>query len=359
MPFAFEPARETPIAIMSTSGSTSKPKFVVFTHDMVVSVALELQLIEPTTRQGRAMLFAPPFSGGLYTTFEYLVLGCSCHMQSRFDPEVALHLMESQRINIVPATTVFLERIAAAAGFEQADLSSLTWATVGGARVPEKLVQTYRAKGVPLRCLFGLTEAGGAWAATNAALRNPMQAGFGGPFTEWVISKDGRPAAANEPGEILIRGPSVTSGYWNDPEASARVIKGGWLHTGDLGVLDEAGSLTFLDRLKDIIISGGLNISAAEVEHVVGEFEGIEEVAVIAACDPKFGETPLAIVYAQGHVDAAAVIAHCNKNLANYKVPRYLAIEGAPLPRLATGKISKPALREKYENAAEKLPKLR
>ena len=122
----------------------------------------------------------------------------------------------------------------------------------------------------------------------------------------------------------------------------------GWLRTGDLGVIDELGLLKFIDRKKDIIISGGLNISAAEIERVVLDHPGVEEVALIAAPDEKFGETPYAIVYSSQPVSIQDLIAHCNSQLSGYKVPRYVMVRTEPLPRLATGKISKPALREVY-----------
>jgi fatty-acyl-CoA synthase len=114
-----------------------------------------------------------------------------------------------------------------------------------------------------------------------------------------------------------------------------------------------------VDRIKDIVKSGGFNISAAEVEHVVSGVRGVEEVAVIAAEDPDFGETPLAVIYAKGPFEPASVIEHCRAHLSSYKVPKYVVVENEPLPRLNTGKISKPALREKYKDAARRLVKLR
>src|SRR3546814_5713191 len=117
-------------------------------------------------------------------------------------------------------------------------------------------------------------------------------------FTELrVIDADGKVLPPNQLGQILIRGPSVMKEYWNNPDATAKTLINGWLHTGDLGRIDENGNLTFVDRMKDIIISGGLNISAAEVESVVAGFDGVFEVAVIGAADAKFGETPLAIIH--------------------------------------------------------------
>lgn len=131
------------------------------------------------------------------------------------------------------------------------------------------------------------------------------------------------------------------------------------MHSGDLGKLDENGLLTFVDRLKDLIISGGLNIAAAEVEQVISEFPGIEEVLVIAAPCAKFGETPLAVYHGADEVAVEALIAHCNARLSNYKVPRFVVFSPEPLPRLATGKLSKPAVREKYANAHKVLERVR
>lgn len=147
--------------------------------------------------------------------------------------------------------------------------------------------------------------------------------------------------------------------YWEDPEATAATIVDGWVRTGDLGVLDEEGLLTMLDRIKDIIISGGLNISAAEVERVIAEYPGVHEVAVIAAHDDNFGETPLAIVHGlhPGHIPE--LLQHCTTHLSSYKVPRYMVCIPEPLPRLATGKIAKPLLREQFADAHLNLPRIR
>jgi fatty-acyl-CoA synthase len=131
------------------------------------------------------------------------------------------------------------------------------------------------------------------------------------------------------------------------------------LKTGDIAVADAAGNLTVVDRLKDIIISGGLNIWPLDIEAVISEVPGVAEVAVIAAKDEKFGETPMAIIHANRPIVVADVIAMCNKRLSDYKVPRYVVIEPEPLPRLATGKISKRELKAKYSNASQTLPRVR
>ncbi|MFC9361329.1 class I adenylate-forming enzyme family protein, partial [Rhodococcus sp. NPDC057014] len=136
-------------------------------------------------------------------------------------------------------------------------------------------------------------------------------------------------------------------------------LRDGWLHSGDLGTRDGEGRLQFVDRLKDLIITGGINISPVELERVIGEIEGVEEVAVIAAKDPRFGETPAAIVTVTGDVDEVAIVEHCDRLVADYKVPRYVVIRNEPLPRLPSGKLSKTAIRSEYRDVSERFSKVR
>lgn len=166
-------------------------------------------------------------------------------------------------------------------------------------------------------------------------------------------------AGPGEEGEIVVRGPGVTPGYWNDEDTTAQALRGGWLHSGDLGTRDEDGRVKFVDRMKDLIITGGINISPVEIERVIADLDGVEEVAVIAAADERFGETPAAIVTVNGAVDAAAIVAHCDQLVADYKVPRYVVIRDEPLPRLPSGKLSKTAIRDEYRDVATRFEKVR
>ncbi|MGQ0619491.1 MAG: class I adenylate-forming enzyme family protein [Panacagrimonas sp.] len=349
------------VGIIATSGSTARPKGVVFTHRSMLSYAMEFAIEEPFSGPGSRALALSPLatSAGFVQFMEFVTLGATLRFESLFDPERALKLLVDERIRMFQGVPLFFERIAACAGWADADLSALTYTSVGGAPVSRKLLDTWMQKGCLLRQIYGQTEAGGAITIMSKrdAARLPDRAGRGGMFTEVrVIDEAGRFLGPDEPGQIVIRGPSVMRGYWNDAEATDRTLVDGWLRTGDLGKLDAQGYLTFIDRLKDIIISGGLNISAAEVERAIAEFPGVLEVSVIAASDEKFGETPLAIVHAKEPPDILRLIEHCNAQLANFKVPRYVEFEQDPLPRLATGKIAKPALRAKY---AQLLPGLR
>ena len=331
---------------------------------MVVTYASEFVLMEPRCGRGSGVLVVGPFSSGsgYLVMMQCIVQGGTVYIESQFEAKRGLELLTRHRITAFMAVPIFFERMSSLPEFADADLSNLYWTQVGGARVSPDLLKTWRDKGVILRHAYGSTEAGGAWGARDdVAVAEPQKCGRGGMFSEYaILLDDGSVTRIGGPGEILIRSACMTTGLWNNPRASEEILKDGWLHTGDLGVIDATGNLTFVDRLKDIIISGGLNIAAAEVERVIAEVPGVTEVAVIAAHDEKFGETPLAIVHGDlTQLTAALIVQHCDRHLANYKVPRYVAFETDPLPRLPSGKLSKPILRQKYRGAEATLAKVR
>ena len=356
---------DAPVAIIPTSGSTARPKFVVFSQRSMTSSAAETALHEPKCfGPGTRTISFPPFStgAGLIKFINYTMLGCSLYLESAFDAERCLRLVAEEKINVLGGVPIFFERMAACPQFEALDLSSLRMVSVGGAPVSREMLEVWRRKGVVIRQLYGQTEVGGTGTmmSEKEALEEPEKCGRGGIFTDIrVVGDDGKFCPVGQSGEIVMRGPGVMLGYWNNPKATAEVLRDGWLHTGDIGVLDERGLLTFIDRKKDIIISGGLNISAAEVERAILEFEGVQEVAVFAAKDPKFGETPMALVFANRAISVQDLVAHCNTRLADFKVPRYVVVSDQPLPRTATGKLSKIALRNEYADAHETLPRVR
>lgn len=360
----FEAQTEDALFIINTSGSTGFPKGVIYGQGATMIYAAEFTVMQPATGHGGGALVTGPFSSasGTLLLFQFLAVGASVYFEAKFTPEGALQLLRNHPISTFLASTIFFERIAALPEFEQADLSSLAFAQISGARVNPNLITRYREKGVILRQAYGCTEAGGAWAARDeTAISDPEKCGPGAMFSQFkVIREDGSTAPANESGEILIRSDGLAIGYWNDAEQTNKTFRDGWLHTGDRGVMDERGNLTFIDRIKDIIISGGLNVSAMEVEGAITEIDGIDEAVVLAAKDDKFGETPLAIVFGDtDRIDAEAIIDHCREALASYKVPSYVAIAPEPMPRLPSGKLDKVSLREKYANATSYLKKLR
>jgi fatty-acyl-CoA synthase len=358
------PLPDDPVVIIATSGSTAKPKGVVFSNRTMTSYVSGWAFETPEITRGARVIVPAPLntSAGFVQLIHYSTLGCGLFFESAFDPAVFLDILVREKINGFGAVPLFFERIADSPKFEEADLSAIRVATTGGSSVSRALQDRWARKGIILRQIYGQTECGGNATIMPAKLaaKFPEKCGRGGIFTELAIAgSDGKFLPPGEVGEILMRGPGTMIGYWNNPEATAQTLKDGWLHSGDLGVLDENGLLTFVDRMKDLIISGGLNISAAEVERAVLAFDGVEEVMVIAAKDKKFGETPMAVVYARRPIDVPALIAHCNERLADYKVPRYVVVENEPMPRTATGKLSKPTMRERYKDAAETLPRVR
>jgi fatty-acyl-CoA synthase len=273
-------------------------------------------------------------------------------------------LIEKYRVRSLFGVPLIFEALSRAPEFDNADLSSLQSAVVGSAAVPVDLLRRWADKGVLLRQIYGMTEAGGIATATlsTEALEHPDSCGIGSIFTEVrVMADDGSLVGPGEQGELVVRGPGVSPGYWEDPESTGAAIRDGWLHSGDLGTCDDQGRVTFVDRMKDLIISGGINISPVELEAAIGTLEGVEEVAVLAAADARFGETPAAIITlaANSNVDEAAVIAHCESLLSDYKVPRYVVLRSEPLPRLPSGKLNKRAIREEYHDVTERFTRAR
>jgi O-succinylbenzoic acid--CoA ligase len=220
---------------------------------------------------------------------------------------------------------------------------------LGGGPVPLPLLERCAAIGAPVVQTYGLTETT-SQAVTLApadALTHLGSAGQPLLPTELRIEREGQPVEAGDVGEIVVRGPTVTPGYWGRPAATAAAIRDGWLHTGDLGTLDDDGYLYVLDRRDDLIISGGENVYPAEVEAVLLAYPGVAEAGVIGAPDPQWGQVAVGVVVPQPGItlDPAALIAFCAARLARYKVPARIDLATEPLPRNAAGKLLRRELR--------------
>ncbi|KUH67531.1 fatty-acid--CoA ligase [Mycolicibacterium novocastrense] len=366
--FCIDRGLEDPIALIFTSGSTGLSKGVILTNQTLLGIVLENTLTEEGFRPGTVTLLVLPlaFTPGLvYGLLVTMVLGGTLIVEPELNASRAVNLIEEHRVRALFGVPVIFETLSRAPEFDTADLSSLETAIVGGAAVPPDLLRRWSDKNVLLRQIYGMTESGGVATATlkDEALQHPNSCGGGSIFTEVrVMAEDGSLADAGVQGELVVRGPGVTPGYWEDPVSTAAAIRDGWLHSGDLGTSDADGRITFVDRLKDLIISGGINISPVELEAAIATLDGVAEVAVIAAPDPRWGETPAAIItVADGHegLDGSAVIAHCEKVLSDYKVPRYVVLNSDPLPRLPSGKIAKRVIRDQYRDIAERFEKAR
>lgn len=367
-----EPFRRTvdpssPAVIVFTSGTTAKPKGVVFTHATTLNFIFEWSLVEPDFTRGMRLLMPLPLHGApgtLWGLVHTLVHGGTFYLQPGFVPADTVRALAEHRITCFLGVPLLYEAMAATPEFDRADLSHLRVTHVGGARVSVPLLRRWQEKGVLLRQIYGLTEGGGSITVTprDHALERPESCGRGGVFTRFkTVGPDGAECPPGEPGEILIQGPAVTPGYWNNEEATRDAFVDGWLRTGDVGVIDEGGFLRMVDRMKDMIISGGINLSPTEIENTIAELPEVEEVAVLPAADEKFGETPAAVIRlrAGASLPVATLIAHCNARLADFKVPRYVVEVTDPLPRLASGKLAKRVLKERYPDIPSTHPKVR
>jgi fatty-acyl-CoA synthase len=363
--FVVDVAPDEPAMVIFTSGTTGLSKGVICTNRTLLSIAFEASLTEEGLRPGGRTLLVLPlaFTPGLVWGLSMsVILGGMLVVERSLDPVRAVDLLERHRIGALFGVPLIFDAIAAAPNFAAADLSSLKSAFTGGAPVPVPMLQAWAAKGVMLRQIYGMTEAGGVATGTlvKDAAEHPDTCGTGSIFTEFrVVRPDGIDCDPDENGEIILRGPGMTPGYWNDAETTAAAIQNGWIRSGDLGTTTGDGRLRFVDRLKDLIITGGINVSPVEIERVIAAIPGVTEVAVIRAPDEKFGETPAAIVVGDDTVTVETVIDRCNAELSNYKVPRYVVLRTDALPKLPNGKLAKVAIREEYHDLVSEHPRVR
>ncbi len=344
-----------PAVIAYTSGTTGRPKGAVLTHRNLLAHISLVGLANGWTPATRTLLCVPlAFTGGIVNNFIATYgVGGTLVLERTFEPARALELLCTQAISVMIGVPVMWQGIASVPGFDEADLGALTTAITGGAPVPEVLLRTFQAKGVLIRQAYALTEATGTATLLPAglALAKPKAAGMPNLHTRLQIVDDsGQPCLPGQAGEILLRGPQVMTGYWNDPQATAAALTGGWLHTGDIGRLDDDGLLEIVDRKNDLIISGGLNVYPAELERVLAELPDVIEAAVIGVPDERWGEVPAAIVRGGASIDSETVTAHCRAQLADYKTPRHVVLVDEPLPRSMSGKVLRRELRDTYRN---------
>jgi HIP---CoA ligase len=341
--------------ILFTSGTTGRSKGVMSAHRQSLAVARAWAECGQLTSGDRYLVINPFFhSFGLKAgILACLVSGAAVVPQLVYDPEAAMALVESERITVLPGPPTIYQTILDHPGRAARDLSSLRLAVTGAATVPVALVERMRREMSfeTVLTAYGLTEAvvatmcrPGDDPRTVATTSGRAAAGF----EVRIATPDGSEAKPGDPGEILLRGPNLMLGYADDPAATrAAIDAGGWLHTGDIGRLDDGGNLTITDRLKDMYICGGFNVYPAEVEQVLARLGGVAESAVIGVPDARLGEVGRAYVVTQpGHsLDESAVLAFCRERLANYKVPRQVVFASG-LPRNASGKLLKRQLRE-------------
>ncbi|MFV2039158.1 MAG: long-chain fatty acid--CoA ligase [Acidimicrobiales bacterium] len=341
--------------IMYTSGTTGQPKGAMLTHgNLCWNNINALHAIDLGTDEV-ALVVAPLFHiGGLnVTTLICWQKGGEVVLHRAFDPGAALEAIAEHGITNmfgVPAMFLFMSQHPK---FDETDFTSARVFVVGGAPVPEPLTKIYLGKGVPFAQGYGLTETSPmcSFLLPEYALEKVGSAGFAGMYTAVeVFDEDGNMVPTGSRGEICIKGPNVMKGYWNRPDATAEAIDAnGWFHSGDLGYLDEDGFLFVVDRLKDMVISGGENVYPAEVESVLYEHPSVAEVAIIGMPDERWGEAVTAVVACAEGTDISLedLREFGGASLAKFKLPIRLHTVDA-LPRNPAGKVLKFELRDRF-----------
>jgi fatty-acyl-CoA synthase len=350
-------ALDDPAVIIYTSGTTGRPKGATLSHGNITWNCVNVLVDTDLASDEVALVCAPLFHvAALNMVAMPLVMkGGTTLLTGQFDPAVALELIERHGVTVMFGVPAMFNAMAQSPAFGTADLSSLRRLLCGGAPVPLSTIRTYLDRGVPFLQGYGMTETapGALFLGAGRAADKAGTAGVPSFFTDVrVVRPDGTDAAPGEKGEVVVAGPNVMLGYWNRPDATAEVMDGEWFRSGDVAVVDDEGYVTIVDRMKDMIISGGENIYPAEVEDALYSHPGVAECAVIGVPDERWGEVGRAIVVprqgaaAQG-LDEAALLDHLEGRLARYKVPRSVVFADS-LPRSGAGKVLKQPLRDAF-----------
>lgn len=336
--------------LMYTSGTTGRPKGAQITYQMCLFNSLHCAMTVGLTAASKNLVLLPTFhTGGLnvYANPTFHGGGCNVVMRS-FEPGLFLRVLGDRDLgltHVLGVPTNFL-MLAQQPGFAEADFSHIPIFGIGGASAPLALLEAYGRKGIALQQCWGMTETGPIGLMLSGAVALDKIGSSGRPpmyVRLKICDPDGNEVKQGETGELMIRGPNVTPGYWNRPEASAAAFTAdGWFHTGDAARQDEEGYYYIVDRWKDMFISGGENVYPVEVENAIYQLDGVLETAVVGVAHEKWGEVGRAFVVLKegANLDEAAVLEHCASQLARYKVPKEVRfIDG--LPHNATGKILK------------------
>jgi fatty-acyl-CoA synthase len=345
--------------LMYTSGTTSRPKGVMITYDNLWSKDIAQMIEFGMTPDKIGLACGPLYHVGALdiTTTTLMYAGATNHIVRRFGVAEVLEAIQRHRVTDVWLAPVMVNQILNSPELARYDTSSVRLLIDGGEKMPLPLIERVLAAfpNAWFADAYGLTETVGGDTILDKGKTKEKLGSVGKAVMHASIKigdEQGDECPPGEPGEVLIRGPKVCKGYWRDEEATASAIRDGWLHTGDLGVLDEDGYLFILDRLKDVIISGGENIASSEVERAIYEHEAVIEAAVVGRPDEKWIEVPVAYVVLREGADleSVALDEHCRARLARFKVPKeFITIDA--LPRNPSGKVLKRELRDREQLA--------
>ena len=345
-------ANDDLLFIMYTSGTTGLPKGVMHSHSTVFWAMLTIGATADLHYADRYLISLPMFHvGALSPVLGCLYRGVTLVVLKSFDPKLSWELVKTEHITNTLMVPVMLQFMLAVYRPDEHDASSLRWVMSGAAPVPVSLITAYQALGIEIHQVYGLTETGGPACLIfgQDAIERAGSCGRSFFHTEVrVVDSDGRDVTVGDTGEVLVKGPHVMLGYWNRPEATEETLRNGWLHTGDIGTIDADGFVTIMDRVKDMLISGGENVYPAEIENVVLGHPGVADVGVIGVPSAKWGESPLAVVVRKDdNLTEQDVIDWCKGKLAPFKLVKSVVFT-TEIPRNPTGKILKRVLRDQF-----------
>ncbi|HWJ11494.1 MAG TPA: AMP-binding protein [Nocardioides sp.] len=348
-----ECAEQDDAFITYTSGTTGRPKGVLIDHHRAIWAALS-QVVSLGMRDGERYLHLSPLyhSGGVVFLNAVTVVGGTSVLVPGFEPGPVLRTMARERVTAFLGVPTMYQQLLRAPEIDECDLSALRIAVFGAAAMPAGTIRALldRFPGLVLNQLCGQTEAGptGLFSTVEQLRERPDSTGHQSqPFLEHrIVDASDEVVGAGEVGELNFRGEGVMKGYWNAPDPTAETLRDGWLRTGDLFRVDPDGALVLVDRLKDLIITGGQNVYSAEVEQAMLTHPDVVDCAVVGDPHEEYGETVVAVVslVAGSGLDLDGLRAHCAPLLAHYKLPRRLVVL-ADIPRNAGGKLQKHVLR--------------
>jgi fatty-acyl-CoA synthase len=353
-PPAISPAAGDAAMLSYTSGTTGRAKGAVLTHGSLIAGSLMRASAQGTTWRDGVLIAQPlAFAGGACAFLCWAVIpGSTAYLEREGDPGSWLRSIERHAIASWPGIPIHYEMAMNHHSFGSTSLASLRYAVAGGSPVSVKLLITYLERGVPICQGYGSTETSGTYAALTFPEEARERLGtVGRPVLHArirVAGDDDQELPAGSAGEILLQGPNLFREYLKDEAATRAAFTGGWFRTGDIGTFDQSGSLAIVDRKKDMIISGGLNVYPAEIERVLGGAGKLKDFAVIGVPDTRWGEVPLLVAADLGDVDLPLVMETLRRELADYQRPRFAVSYDGPLPRTIAGKILKRELSRKY-----------
>ena len=346
-------------ALIYTSGTTGTPKGVILTHRNYIWNARMISRAADFGNEDRFMCVLPVFhvNAQVVTLLTPLLLGASVVLMGKFNAFGILPLITKYRVTCMSAVPTIYNVLCSVFRPGEHDVSSIRLFATGAAPLPEETyLNTQRILKRPVVNGYGLSEA--TCASAVGDIRDPLRWNSVGtplPYTNVrIVDSDGADQPVGAIGEIVISGPSVMEGYYNNPEATREVLRDGWLYTGDLGRFDEDGYLYIVGRIKDMIIRGGQNVYPAQIESVISKMPGIEEACVVGVEEARWGQEILAAIKLSEGVSITEkeIIDYCRQNLAQYKCPRFVKFV-EDLPKTATGKIRKNLVADQFADIAK------